>query len=104
MSEQVYNAWGIGIRLAWDVPRATRSYLVDHVLSPGVSSVRVDILSKFVGFFRALLSSTSPEVSFMAYLVGRDQRTTNGRNLRLIRDASGLDPWFNSARDVKKVL
>ena len=104
MSEQVYNAWGIGIRLAWDVPRATRSYLVDNVLCPGVSSVRVDILSKFVGFFRALLSSTSPEVSFMAYLVGRDQRTTTGRNMRLIREASGLDPWVNSARDVKKVL
>ena len=48
MANQVYNAWGIGVRLSWDVPRATRSYLVHHVLSPSVTSVNVDILSRSV--------------------------------------------------------
>ena len=35
----------------------------------------------------------------MAYLVGRDLRTTTGRNLRLI-----ADPWTVSQYLVKKVL
>ena len=104
MSQQVFNAWGTAIRLAWNVPRATRSYLVDHVLSPGLTSVRTDIFSKFIGFFRGLTLSPCPEVAFMAFLVGRDLRTTTGRNLRLIGEESGLDPWVCSSKEVKKVL
>ena len=60
-----------------------------------------ELLSEFLNYN---LSSTSTEVSFMIYLVRRDQRTTTGRILRLIREASGLDTWVSSARDVKKVL
>ena len=104
MAEKVYNAWGTAVRLSWSVPRATRSYLVDHVLSPDVSSARVDILAKFVGFFRSLRESSTPEVAFMAYLVGRDLRTTTGRNLRLIAEETMLDPWTVSPYLVKKAL
>ena len=46
MSKQVFNAWGTAVRLAWNVPRATRSYFVDNSLSLGLTSERVDILSK----------------------------------------------------------
>ena len=61
-------------------------------------------LAKFVGFFRSLRESLSPEVVFMAYLVGRDLRTTTGRNLRLIAEETMLDPWTVSQYLVKKVL
>ena len=101
MAEKVYSAWGTAGCLSWSVPRATRSYLVDHVLCPDVSSARVDILAKFVGFFRSLRESSSPEVAFMAYLVGRDLRTTN---LRLIAEETMLDPWTVSPYLVKKIL
>ena len=104
MAEKVYNAWGTAVRLSWSVPRATRCYLVDHALCPDVSSARVDILAKFVGFFRSLRESSSPEVAFMAYLVGRDLRTTTGRNLRLIAEETMLDPWTVSPYLVKKAL
>ena len=104
MANQVYNAWGTATRLSWGVPRATRSYLVDNVLCPGLTSVKDDILAKYTGFFKGLRLSSSPEVSFMAYQVGRDLRTTTGRNLRFISEESGLDPWTASAASVKKVL
>ena len=104
MANQVYNAWWTGVRLAWDVPRATRSYLAHHVLCPHLTPVKVDIFSKFVGFFKGLRASPSPEVSFMAYLVGRDQRTTTGRNLRLISDETGADPWSVTPAMTKKIL
>ena len=104
MANQVYNSWGTAVRLAWSVPRATRSYLVEQVLSPGITSVRVDILAKYVGFYRSLRNSPSPEVSFMAYLVGRDRRTVTGRNLCLVQDETGLNPWLESPAKVKKVL
>ena len=96
---QVFNAWTTAVKLAWGVPRATRSYLVQQVLTPGVSSARADILARFAGFFRALRKSPSSEVSVMANLVGRDLRSTTGRNLAYLQDCSGLDPWvFGSDR------
>jgi hypothetical protein len=61
-------------------------------------------MAKYVGFFRGLRSSPSPEVSFMANLVGRDLRTVTGRNLPFLNDESGLDPWTESPARVKSVL
>ena len=66
--------------------------------------MEIDILSKFVGFFRGLRSSPSPEVSFMAFMVGRDLRTTTGRNLRLLQSETGLDPWTESPAAIRKTL
>jgi hypothetical protein len=86
------------------VPRATRTYLVEQVLCPSITSVKVDILAKYVGFFKNLRKSPSPEVSFMAHLVGRDMRTVTGRNLRLVKDETGLCPWLESSVKVKSVL
>ena len=70
---------------AWDVPRGTRTYLLQQVLDPGVTSARVDILVRF--------GRTSPchEVALMANLAGRDMRSTTGRNMALFGTLSGLD-------------
>ena len=89
---QVFNSWTAAIKLAWGVPRGTRTYLVQQVLAPGITSAKVDILARFGGFFRSLRKSPSHEVAVMANLVGRDMRSTTGRNLALLMDSSGLDP------------
>ena len=104
MANQVYNSWGNAFRLTWSVPRATRSYLVEQVLSPGITSVRTDILAKYVGFFRSLRISPSHEVSFMAHLVSRDLRSVTGRNLRMVEDETGLSPWLQTPAKVKQVI
>jgi hypothetical protein len=104
MAGQKYSVWGTAVRLAWSVPRATRVYLAKHALSPDITSARVDILAKFIGFFRALRNSPSTKVSFIANLMGRDLRSVTGRNLRLLKDETGLDPWTSSPAMVKKEL
>ena len=96
---QLFNAWNTAIKLTWGVPRGTRTYLVQQVLAPGMTSAKVDILARFGSFFRGLRDSPSHEVAVMANLAGRDIRSTTGKNLALVRDSSGLDPWvFGSAR------
>lgn len=40
----------------------------------------------------------------MANLVSRDLRSVTGRNLRMLRDETGLDPWRVSSKVMKKVL
>ena len=40
----------------------------------------------------------------LARLVARDVRTTTARNLRLLRDCSGLNPWKCSGYAMKEAL
>ena len=96
---QIYNAWSTAVKLSWHVPRATRTYLVQKVLSSGITSAKVDILARYANFFRGLRKSPSPEVAVMANIAGRDIRSTTGRNMKLLEEASGMDPWiFDSSR------
>ena len=103
-ANKVFNSWTTAVKLTWDVPRATRSYLVQQVLDAGFTSAKVDILTRFSGFFQSLRKSPSYEVSVMAGLAGRDLRSTTGRNLRLVQDLSGLDPWETSLAKLENEL
>ena len=101
---QVFNAWTTCMKLTWDVPRATRKYMVQQVLGAGLTSVKVDILARFAGFFVGLRKSPCYEVRVLANLAGRDMRTTTGRNLNLLRELSGLDPWVFGGARIKEEL
>ena len=92
-AEMVFAAWRTGHKLAWGVHRGCRSYLLQQVLAPHVTSLRVQILCRFRGFFRSLLDSPSSEVAVVARLAARDVRSSVGANLALIRRETGLDPW-----------
>ena len=103
-ASQLYNAWSTGIKLAWEVPRATRTYLVQNVLASGITSAKVDILARYANFFRSLRKSPSQEVSVMANIVGRDLRSTTGSNLKLLEESSGLNPWTYDSSRIKMEL
>ena len=44
------NSWKTGHKIAWKVPRACRSYLVDNVLAPHVDNMKASLLHRQVGF------------------------------------------------------
>ena len=92
------------MKLAWGVHRGCRTYLVQQVLTPGISSLRVDLLVRFCKFFRSLLVSPSPEVQVAALLAARDLRSSVGSNLALLREESGLDPWTCSLGQLRAAL
>ena len=52
---KVFNAWITAVKLSWAVPRGTRTYLVQQVLSAGLTSARVDIMTRYVGFYRSII-------------------------------------------------
>ena len=103
-ANKVFNSWTTAVKLTWGVPRATRSYLVQQVLDSGLTSAKVDILSRYSGFFQGLRKSPSYEVSVMASLAGRDLGSVTGRNLKLIGDLAELDPWVVSSARLKEQL
>ena len=98
------NAWRTGHKLAWDVPRGCHTYLVDEVLAPQVPSMKTSLLSKFVGFFRSLITSPSSEVMVVAMLAARDVRSNIGKNLTLVRETTGLDPWVARPGQLRAAL
>jgi hypothetical protein len=100
----ICSAWRTGTKLAWDVHRGCRTYLVQQVLAPGVTSLRVSLLLRFRTFFRSLVTSPSPEVQVAALLAARDLRSSIGSNLALLRAESGLDPWTCSPGRLREAL
>ena len=102
--EMLTNAWRTGHKLAWNVPRECRTYLVQEVLAPHVSSLRCSLLHCFVGFFRGLLQSPSHEVTAIALLAARDIRSNLGANLKLVQEKSKLDPWMAGMDQLRAAL
>ena len=101
---QVFNAWNTAVKLSWDCPRDTRTYLVQQVLSCDQTSATTDVLTRYGKFFKSLRSSTSMEVATMANLVSRDIQTTTGKNLRLVELSSGLSAWDTGSDELKDAL
>ena len=101
---QYFTSWRTCVKLAWQVPRQTHSYLVDNLLCSGLSSVRCDIMSRYVKFARGLRLSPAREVSVMFGVVAGDVSTTTGNNLNTIRLETGLDPLACSLVKVKAEL
>ena len=99
-----YNAWSTHVKLTWKVPRQTKTYLLQNVLSPGLTSARSEILARFVTFFRSLRIAPSHEVRTAALLAARDLRSVTGRNLALVAGLSGQDPWTASTARVRGAL
>ena len=98
------NSWKLGMKLAWNLPRGCRSYLLQTVLPPTTVSMKVKLLTRFRSFFRGLLVSPSREVQVIARLAARDMRSTLGSNLALIREMTGLDPWVAAPSHLRQAL
>ena len=101
---QMYSAWNTCVKLTWNVPRATRSYFVDQLLTCGLTNIKSDILSRYTKYLKSLENSPSKEVSIMANIVTRDVRSNTGHNVNFIRQQTGLDPTLNSPREMKQAL
>ena len=103
-TEMVFSAWRTGHKIAWNVHRGCRTYLLQQVLAPHVTSLRVQVICKFRGFFRSLLDSPSSEVKVVARLAARDLRTSVGAILDLIQRETGLDPWAAGPGQLRAAL
>ena len=98
-----FKTWNTCIKLAWGVTRATHSYFLDY-LPGGLISVKVDVISRYAGFYRSLLESPCREVNILARIVAKDIRTTTGRNLRVLERETGGLTWLTPSRKIKEEL
>ena len=63
-----FNSMKTCVKLAYHVPRQTRTFIVNHLLARDLVSAREEIMSRFTGFVNKLASSPCREVRVMAAL------------------------------------
>ena len=103
-SESIFKSWNTAIKLIWNVPRSTFTYIVENLLAENFETLRNSVYSRYPTFFQNLLKSSSKEVAFLANIVSRDVQSVTARNLKLIENASGYSPWDYSKMKVKAGL
>ena len=90
-AEQFFKSWNTCVKLVYRVPRSTYTYLVEGFLASTQCSLRNQILSRYPGFYRNLMTSPSKEVRMLAKMVSEDPRSTTCRNLRYLREVTNLE-------------
>ena len=101
MRGQFFRSWNTCVKLAWDIPRSTHTYLVENLFGINHVSHKKQLLARYVNFFKNLLKSISKEVQVLANIVARDIRSVTGKNLAYIEQETGLDPWRATSVQVK---
>ena len=89
---QLYRAWQVSVRDAWCVPRQTRTYIVDNLLSGPLPHVRQLILRRYVRFVKCLVSSMNPVISTLSHWGVRSLQSVTGKNVANIREEFQVDP------------
>ena len=57
-----------------------------------------------IRLFHSLRFSASKEVQVLCRYVARDVQTVTGKNLKLLKDITGMDPWTTSNGRLKEAL
>ena len=104
-TEQLFKSWNTMVKLLYEVPRSTFTYLVEGYFAAGHPSLRNQILSRYPGFYRTLLNSPSKEVRVLSRIVSEDPRSSTFSNLKYLEKITGLiRPQLCSAAKVSQAL
>ena len=99
----IYASWRTNAKLVWGLPRQSKNYFLKFLM-PDTVPPNVALLTKFHKFFHGLLDSPSPEIQLVCRLSARDLRTNLGKNVKYLKEESGLDPWVFGAGRIKSEL
>ena len=103
-SQSYLKSWNTFVKLAWNVPLNTYTYLVENCLAENFVPLRKQVCSRYAKFFQSLFSSTSKEVRHLARIVSRDAKSTVYKNVQFLLENSGLSPWdFSNWKIMQKI-
>ena len=102
MVGQFCRSWNMCVKLTYDCPRSTKTWLVDKFLASEFVPVKIELMARYANFYKSLVKSASSEVSFLAKVVSEDVRSTTAMNLNLIREETGLNPYMANPSQVRR--
>ena len=104
MVSQYCKVWNTCVKLTYDVPRSTHTYLVVNFLAANFVPVKTELLARYVKFYKSFKLSKYPEVQHLAEVVSADVRSVTSKNLSLVKEMSGLNPLAVSPYNVRKAI
>ena len=69
-----------------------------------MTSAKTDVLGRYGKFAMGLRTSVCQEVRVSFNYVARDLQSTTAKNIKLVRDVSGLDPWDTGPRKLREAI
>ena len=101
MVGQFCRSWNTCVKLTHGCPRSTKTWLVENLLAPEFTPVKIEIMARYVNFYKSLNKSASSEVSFLSKVVCEDVRSTTAINLSFIGEEIGLNPYSAKSFQVR---
>ena len=86
------RSWNTNIKLAYEVPRETHTYIVENYLASEYNPVIQEIYSRYTKFLKSLKESASIEVKHLFSIVRYNVQSTTGGNIYTIIKRTGLNP------------
>ena len=102
--QSFFKSWNTCLKLIWNVPRNTFTYVVENVLAENNMSLRNQVYGRYTTFFKNLFKSSSKEVRHLARIVTRDVRSVSNKNLQHLNALTGLSPWDFSSSKIEENL
>ena len=86
------RSWNTNIKLTFDVPRETHTYIVENCLASEYKPVIQEMYSRYIKFLNSLKTSASIEVQHLFSVVSNEVQSTTGGNIYTIIKRTGLNP------------
>ena len=103
-AESYFKSWNTAVKLIYQVPRMTYTYLVEGLLARRHTSLRNQVLGRYPRFLQGLLKSPSKEVRLLANIVAREPHSNTRKNIRYIEQLTQRNPCNFSTAVIKKSL
>ena len=87
-----FRSWNTTAKIAWGLDRATHTYIVDHLLTKDLPSMRQQIVRRNVKFVSGLIASPNPVINLLAVLSVNTVQSNTGRNISNMKEEFQLDP------------
>ena len=103
LAGQFFRTWNTCVKLSYDIPRSTHTYLVQNSLASDFLPVKTELMARYTKFYKSLQNS-STEISALVNIVSKDARSTTARNLALISEETGSDVKFLTPVQVRQLV
>ena len=87
--ERLYTSFNVAIRQMFHLNRRTHRYFIENIAD--CIHLKTVLTSRYLTFYKSLITSKKRPVRFLARVTEKDQRTVLGRTLSKLLAVSGLD-------------
>ena len=104
MCGQFCRTWNTCVKLVYEVPRSTHTYIVENLLAKKFLPVKTELMARGANFISSMSRSPSLEVRSMAIIARKDKRTVTAKNIETIKKESQLCDASLSANNVRNAV